>query len=58
VRASVTPKFALNLSAELNFYSFDPRLATTTSPAPNSSNGSKLQADLLVTIGVPITLSH
>jgi hypothetical protein len=58
VRASVTPKFALNVSAELNLYSFDPRLATVTSPAPNSANGSKLQADLLVTIGIPITLSH
>ncbi|HMA45049.1 MAG TPA: hypothetical protein VKO86_13585 [Gemmatimonadales bacterium] len=58
VRASVTPKFALNLAAELNLYSFDPRLAQVTSPAPNSANGSKLQADLLVTIGVPITLSH
>ena len=58
VRASITPKFALNVSAELNLYSFDPRLATVTSPAPNSANGSKLQADLLVTIGIPITLSH
>jgi hypothetical protein len=58
VHASVTPKFALNVSAEMNLYSFDPRLATVTSPAPNSANGSKLQADLLVTIGVPITLSH
>jgi hypothetical protein len=58
VRASVTPKFALNVAAELSFYSFDPRLATVTSPTPNSANGSKLQADLLVTIGIPIALSH
>jgi len=58
VRASVTPKFALNVSAETSIYSFDPRFSQTTSPAPNSSNGSKLQADLLVTIGIPITLSR
>lgn len=58
VRASVTPKFALNLAAEANLYSFDPRLATVTSPAPNSANGGKLQADLLVSVGIPITLSR
>jgi hypothetical protein len=56
VRASVTPKFALNVTAEANLYSFDPRFAT--SPAPSSSNGKKMQADLLVTIGIPITLMH
>lgn len=56
VRASVTPKFALNVSAEVNLYSFDPHLAAT--PATSSSNGGKLQADLLVSVGVPITLSH
>ena len=58
VRASVTPKFALNLTAEANLYSFDPRLAAVTSPAPNSANGGKLQADLLVSVGIPITLSR
>lgn len=56
VRASVTPKFALNLSAELSLYSFDPHLAAT--PATTSANGGKMQADLLVSVGVPITLSH
>jgi len=56
VRASVTPKFALNVSAELNLYSFDPHLAAT--PATSSANGGKLQADLLVSVGVPISLSH
>lgn len=58
VRASVTPKFALNVSAEVNLYSFDPRLAQVTSPTNNSANGGKLQADLLVSVGVPITLSR
>lgn len=58
VRASVTPKFALNVSAEVSLYSFDPRLAQVTSPANNSANGGKLQADLLVSVGIPITLSR
>jgi hypothetical protein len=56
VRASVTPKFALNVSAEVSLYSFDPHLAATS--ATSSANGGKLQADLLVSVGVPITLSH
>ena len=54
VRAAVTPKFALLISAEANLYSFDPK----TGPTGNESNGGKLQSDLLVTIGVPITLSR
>lgn len=60
VRASVTPKFALNLSAELSLYSFDPHLGATggATPATSSANGGKMQADLLVSVGVPITLSH
>jgi len=53
VRAAVTPKFALNVSAEGNFYSFDPMLG----PSGNRSNGGKLQADFVVAVGVPITLS-
>jgi hypothetical protein len=57
VRASVTPKFALNVSAEVNLYSFDPRLGQQTSPTNNSANGGKLQADLVISVGVPITLS-
>ncbi len=56
VRASVTPKFALNVSAEVSLYSFDPHLAATS--ATSSANGGKLQADLLVSVGVPISLSH
>jgi hypothetical protein len=54
VRASVTPKFALNVSAEVALYSFDPHLAA--SPATSSANGGKLQADLVIAVGVPITL--
>jgi hypothetical protein len=54
VRASVTPKFALNISAEGNFYSFDPSFGVGIDP----SNGSKLQADLLVSVGIPIGLSR
>jgi len=54
VRASVTPKFALNISAEANIYSFDPHFGLGADP----SNGSKLQADLLVSVGIPIALGH
>jgi hypothetical protein len=54
VRAAVTPKFALNVSAEGNFYSFDPHFGVGADP----SNGTKLQADLMVTVGVPITISR
>lgn len=50
VRASVTPKFALNVSLEANLYSFDP-------DGPATENKSKFQSDLLLSIGVPITLS-
>jgi hypothetical protein len=51
VRASVTPKFALNVSLEGSFYSFDP-------DGTDTFNKSKLQADVLLAIGVPLTLSH
>lgn len=51
VRAAVTPKFALSLSAEDHLYSFDPMFTTP-------STGKKLQSDLLITIGIPITLSR
>jgi hypothetical protein len=54
VRASVTPKFALNVNAEGYFYSFDPKFGVGTDP----SNGSKLQTDLLVTVGVPIAIGR
>jgi hypothetical protein len=61
VRASVTPKFVLIVSAEGSFYSFDPMLGAHAPPNPapfDQPNGSKLQADLLVSVGVPITLSR
>lgn len=51
VRASVTPKFALNVSLEGNLYSFDP-------DGTDTANKSKLQADVLLAIGVPIALGH
>jgi len=54
VRAAVTPRFTLLVSAEGAFYSFDPRAG----PLGDESNGSKLQADLLVSVGVPIALSR
>lgn len=54
VRATVTPKFALLISAEDHLYSFDPKFG----PTGDEANGSKLQSDLLVTIGIPITLSR
>ena len=52
VRAAVSPKFALNVSAEMNVYPFD------IDGSSGTVNSSKLQADLLVSIGVPIALSH
>jgi hypothetical protein len=47
IRANVTPRFRLNLTAESYLYSF-------------SSNGSdsQFQADVLVSIGIPISLGH
>ena len=54
VRAAVTPKFALSISAEDHLYSFDPHFG----PFADPSNGKKLQSDLLITIGVPFTLSR
>jgi hypothetical protein len=51
VRAVVSPKFALNVSAEATVYSFDIDGSGTT-------NKSKLQSDVVVSIGIPITLSH
>jgi len=52
VRASVTPKFQLDINAEGDFYSFDPHFGT----AAVTTDGTKLQTDLLLTVGVPITL--
>jgi hypothetical protein len=52
VRAAVSPKFALNVSAEINVHAFD------VDGSRSAVNSSKMQADLLVSIGVPITLSR
>jgi Outer membrane protein beta-barrel domain len=54
VRAAVTPKFALSISAEDHLYSFDPGFGPFSDP----SNGKKLQSDVLITIGIPVTLSR
>ena len=51
VRAAVSPKFALNLNAEANIYSFDP-------DGSQAFFKSKTQADVIVTIGIPLTLGH
>jgi hypothetical protein len=45
IRANVTPRFRLNVTAESYLYSFD-----------GGGNTSKFQADVLVAIGVPISL--
>jgi len=52
VRAAVSPKFALNVSVEATMYSFD------IDGSAGTTNPSKLQSDLVVSIGVPIALSH
>lgn len=48
IRANVTPKFRLNLTAETYLYSLD--------PDGSGGNDSKFQADVLVTVGIPIAL--
>ena len=50
VRAAVTPNFALTVNVEGNFYSID--------FDGSGPNGKKMQADLVVSIGVPITLGR
>jgi len=45
INANVTPSFRLNLTAESYLYSADP-----------GGTGSEFQADILVSIGVPIKL--
>jgi hypothetical protein len=51
VRAAVSPRFALSVSAEATMYSFD-------IDGSRPTNSSKLQSDLVVSIGVPIALVH
>ena len=45
INANVTPKFRLNLTAESYLYSVDP-----------GGTGSEFQADVLVSVGIPIKL--
>lgn len=47
IRANVTPRFRLNITAESYLYSFD-----------GGSGDSKFQSDVLVSIGVPIRLGN
>ena len=51
LRASVTPKFVLSMTAEAHIYSFDP-------DGGDSLFDSKTQEDLLFTVGIPISLSR
>jgi hypothetical protein len=51
-RANVTPKFALNVTVEGNFYKSDPDGSAGT------VYDSKLQSDVYVSIGVPIGLGR
>lgn len=54
LRAAVTPKLALNITAEAFLYSFDPDESDDTQ---NGFFENKMQSDLIVSIGVPIQLS-
>lgn len=47
IKASVTPRFRINLTAESYLYSFN-----------GGGSNSKFQSDILVALGVPISLSH
>lgn len=51
LRANITPRFTLVLTAEANIYSFDPDGSDTLFD-------SKTQTDLMFSVGVPIALSH
>lgn len=47
IRASVTPRFRINFTAESYLYSFN-----------GGGTKSKFQSDILVSLGIPIALSH
>jgi hypothetical protein len=51
LRASVTSKFTLSMTAEAHIYSFDP-------DADGDLFDSKTQQDLLFTVGIPISFSR
>jgi hypothetical protein len=55
IRAAVTPKLALNITAEAFLYSFNPDDSDDTL---NGFFDSKMQSDLIVSIGIPIQLSN
>ena len=51
LRANVTPRFPIDIRAELNLYSYDPDKSDDTA---NGFYPGKLQQDLVVSIGVPL----
>ncbi len=55
LRANVTPRFALNINAEALLYQFDP---DTSDDTANGFFKGSTQTDLIVSIGVPLSLSH
>ncbi len=46
-RANVTPRFRVNFTGESYLYSFN-----------GGGTNSKFQSDILVSLGIPISLSH
>lgn len=55
LRANVTPRFAMNINAEAYIYQFDPDESDDTA---NGFFKGTTQADLVVSVGVPLSLSH
>ncbi|MEO8295127.1 MAG: outer membrane beta-barrel protein [Gemmatimonadota bacterium] len=55
LRTAVTPKFALNITAEGYIYGFDPDKSDDTA---NGFFKNKTQSNFVVSIGIPIGLSH
>ncbi len=51
LRANVTPRFPIDIRAELNLYSFDPDKSDDTA---NGFYPGKFQQDLIVSIGIPL----
>jgi hypothetical protein len=54
IKSQVTPRFALNITAEAFLYSFNPDESDDTT---QGFLKSKMQSDLIVSIGIPIQLS-
>lgn len=55
LRAAVTPRFALTINAEMYVYSFD---ADKSNDTLNGFFKKTTQTDLIVSIGVPLSLTH